>query len=139
MVGGMIRHLHSLRLMRKDRGWIHTLLDEAENERMHLMTFMAMKKPGALLAMAIHVAVPCIATRNSALLHLLLGRCTHRCTGNSRVQKCQQAASCIAGRVMMCRRYCSAAACCKQVTDCSLHSQSHTAHAPCNASSRTTS
>jgi hypothetical protein len=28
MVGGMIRHLHSLRLMRHDKGWIYTLLDE---------------------------------------------------------------------------------------------------------------
>jgi threonyl-tRNA synthetase len=26
--------------------WIHTLLEEAENERMHLLTFMSMKKPG---------------------------------------------------------------------------------------------
>jgi Alternative oxidase len=47
MVAGMIRHLHSLRLMRRDFGWIHTLLEEAENERMHLLTFMLMKKPGA--------------------------------------------------------------------------------------------
>jgi hypothetical protein len=28
MVGAMIRHLHSLRLMRRDHGWIHTLLEE---------------------------------------------------------------------------------------------------------------
>ena len=27
-------------------GWIHTLLEEAENERMHLMTFMQLKQPG---------------------------------------------------------------------------------------------
>jgi Alternative oxidase len=47
MVAGMIRHLHSLRLMRHDHGWIHTLLEEAENERMHLLTFMDLKKPGA--------------------------------------------------------------------------------------------
>ena len=35
----MIRHLQSLRRMQRDNGWIHTLLEEAENERMHLMTF----------------------------------------------------------------------------------------------------
>ncbi|KAG8780387.1 hypothetical protein FRC12_023095 [Ceratobasidium sp. 428] len=29
----------------RDAGWIHTLLEEAENERMHLMTFMSLKKP----------------------------------------------------------------------------------------------
>ncbi len=44
---GMLRHLHSLRLMRLDKGWIHTLLEEAENERMHLLTFMQLRQPGA--------------------------------------------------------------------------------------------
>ncbi|KAF9530701.1 alternative oxidase [Crepidotus variabilis] len=45
MVAATIRHLQSLRLMRRDNGWIHTLLQEAENERMHLMTFMTLSKP----------------------------------------------------------------------------------------------
>lgn len=40
MVGGMVRHLKSLRDMKRDYGWIHTLLEEAENERMHLLTFL---------------------------------------------------------------------------------------------------
>ena len=42
----MIRHLHSLRRLQRDHGWIHTLLEEAENERMHLMTFLQLRKPG---------------------------------------------------------------------------------------------
>ncbi|TYZ66183.1 hypothetical protein PybrP1_003858 [[Pythium] brassicae (nom. inval.)] len=46
MVAGMVRHLRSLRAMRRDYGWIHTLLEEAENERMHLLIFMNMKQPG---------------------------------------------------------------------------------------------
>jgi len=45
MVAATLRHLRSLRLMRRDGGWIHTLLEEAENERMHLMTFMTLRKP----------------------------------------------------------------------------------------------
>ncbi|WP_368065862.1 alternative oxidase [Hyphomonas sp.] len=45
MVGGMLNHLKSLRRFQDDRGWIHTLLSEAENERMHLMTFIAVAKP----------------------------------------------------------------------------------------------
>ena len=45
MVAGMIIHLRSLRKMQDDRGWIKTLLDEAENERMHLMTFINIAKP----------------------------------------------------------------------------------------------
>ncbi|KIY50209.1 alternative oxidase [Fistulina hepatica ATCC 64428] len=46
MVAATVRHLHSLRLLRRDSGWIHTLLEEAENERMHLMTFMQLRKHG---------------------------------------------------------------------------------------------
>ncbi|KAF7768181.1 hypothetical protein Agabi119p4_7424 [Agaricus bisporus var. burnettii] len=45
MVAATLRHLTSLRLMRRDGGWIHTCLEEAENERMHLMTFMSLRKP----------------------------------------------------------------------------------------------
>ncbi|KDO31061.1 hypothetical protein SPRG_04229 [Saprolegnia parasitica CBS 223.65] len=48
MVAGMARHLRSLRTMQRDQGWIHTLLEEAENERMHLLIFLNMKSPGPL-------------------------------------------------------------------------------------------
>ncbi|KAF8205981.1 alternative oxidase-domain-containing protein [Mycena galopus ATCC 62051] len=49
MVAATLRHLTSIRLMacifdRRDSGWIHTCLEEAENERMHLMTFMTLRK-----------------------------------------------------------------------------------------------
>ena len=46
MVGGMLRHMRSLRSMKQDNGWIHTLLEEAENERMHLLTFLQLRQPG---------------------------------------------------------------------------------------------
>lgn len=45
MVGGMVRNMRSLRRMEDDQEWIHTLLAEAENERMHLMTFVEIAKP----------------------------------------------------------------------------------------------
>jgi ubiquinol oxidase len=46
MVAGMWQHLNSLRRMRPDsHGWIRVLLDEAENERMHLMIFIEIAKP----------------------------------------------------------------------------------------------
>lgn len=48
MVGGSLQHLRSLRRMKSDHGWIHTLLDEAENERMHLMTFIHVVQPTQL-------------------------------------------------------------------------------------------
>lgn len=49
MVGGMVRHLHSLRLMRRDKAWIETLLEEAYNERMHLLTFIKLLQPGIFM------------------------------------------------------------------------------------------
>lgn len=45
MVGGLLLHLKCLRYIREDDGWIRTLLDEAENERMHLMTFIEIAQP----------------------------------------------------------------------------------------------
>jgi ubiquinol oxidase len=45
MVGGSLQHLRALRRMESDHGWIRTLLDEAENERMHLMTFIQIAQP----------------------------------------------------------------------------------------------
>ena len=43
-----MQHLKALRRMRGDGGWIRTLMDEAENERMHLMTFIEIAKPNLL-------------------------------------------------------------------------------------------
>ncbi|WMV40469.1 hypothetical protein MTR67_033854 [Solanum verrucosum] len=45
MVGGMLLHCKSLRRFEHSGGWIKALLEEAENERMHLMTFMELSKP----------------------------------------------------------------------------------------------
>lgn len=49
MVAGMLRHLRSLRSLRRDNGWIETLLEESYNERMHLLTFLKMCEPGWLM------------------------------------------------------------------------------------------
>lgn len=45
MVGGMLLHCKSLRRFEHSGGWIRALLEEAENERMHLMTFMEVSQP----------------------------------------------------------------------------------------------
>lgn len=52
-VAGILRHLSSLRRMKRDNGWIHTLFEEAENERMHLLTATALKQPGPLFRGAV--------------------------------------------------------------------------------------
>ncbi len=48
MVGGNLQHLRALRRMQSDEGLIRMLLDEAENERMHLMTFIEIAQPTQL-------------------------------------------------------------------------------------------
>ncbi|KAL5207263.1 hypothetical protein ABZP36_031698 [Zizania latifolia] len=45
MVAGAVLHLRSLRRFEQSGGWIRALLEEAENERMHLMTFMEVSQP----------------------------------------------------------------------------------------------
>ncbi|KAJ4729087.1 Ubiquinol oxidase [Melia azedarach] len=45
MVGGMLLHCKSLRRFEQSGGWIKALLEEAENERMHLMTFIELTNP----------------------------------------------------------------------------------------------
>lgn len=49
MVAGMLRHLRSLRALKRDNGWIETLLEESYNERMHLLAFLKMCEPGWLM------------------------------------------------------------------------------------------
>lgn len=53
MVAASMRHFRSLRTMQRDHGWIHTLLEEAENERMHLLVFMKMFQPSILTRMLV--------------------------------------------------------------------------------------
>jgi len=55
MIGGMVRHLKSLRTLERDHGWIHHLLQEAENERMHLFIFLTMRNPGVFLRSGIAI------------------------------------------------------------------------------------
>jgi len=56
MVAGSLRHLKSLRRMKRDYGWIHHLLEEAENERMHMLTFLHMKQPTLLFKFMVLMA-----------------------------------------------------------------------------------
>jgi len=52
-VAGIVRHLSSLRKLESEGGWIGTLLQESENERMHLMTFLQMDKPRPFMRLMI--------------------------------------------------------------------------------------
>ena len=80
MVGGALQHLHSLRRMESDHGWIRTLLDEAENERIHLMTFIHIAKPSRFERLLIVIAQG-IFYNLFFLLYLISSRTAHRVVG----------------------------------------------------------
>ena len=80
MVAGMLLHLKSLRKMEDDRGWIKTLLDEAENERMHLMTFIHVAKPTFIERIIILIA-QFIFIITYAIIYLISQRTAHRIVG----------------------------------------------------------
>ncbi|KAK3986011.1 mitochondrial alternative oxidase [Cladorrhinum sp. PSN332] len=56
LVAGTLRHLSSIRRFAPDQGWIKTLLEESYNERMHLLTFLEMYKPGLLMRSLVFMA-----------------------------------------------------------------------------------
>lgn len=80
MVGGAIQHLRSLRRLKDDDNWIRTLLDEAENERMHLMTFLHIARPNRLERFIIVVAQG-VFYNAFFLLYILSTRTAHRLVG----------------------------------------------------------
>jgi ubiquinol oxidase len=80
LVGAALVHLRCLRWMRHDRGWIRALMQEAENERMHLMTFIEIAKPSWLERALVLVAQAAFISF-FFLLYLLSARTAHRLVG----------------------------------------------------------
>ncbi|WP_156255521.1 alternative oxidase [Sandarakinorhabdus oryzae] len=80
MVGATLIHLQCLRRIRDDEGWIRRLLEEAENERMHLMTFVAIARPTVLERLVILVA-QWLFYAGFFTLYLLSPRTAHRVVG----------------------------------------------------------
>ncbi|MDC3370892.1 alternative oxidase [Candidatus Pelagibacter ubique] len=80
MVAGMLIHLKSLRTMKADKGWIKILLEEAENERMHLMTFIEVAKP-TLFERLIIILAQFIFIFIYSIIYLFSQRTAHRIVG----------------------------------------------------------
>ncbi len=80
MVGATMNHLRCLRRMCNDRGWIKTLMDEAENERMHLMTFVEIAKP-TLFERFVILAAQWAFYIFFFLLYLISSKTAHRLVG----------------------------------------------------------
>jgi ubiquinol oxidase len=80
MVGSTLQHLKSLRNMSDDQGWIRVLMDEAENERMHLLTFIEIAQPTRFERCLIILAQG-LVYNGFFLLYLLSPRTAHRVVG----------------------------------------------------------
>ncbi len=80
MVGGALQHLRCLRRIEDDRGWIRTLLEEADNERMHLLTFVHIAKP-TRLERALIVLAQGLFYNLFFMLYLVSPRTAHRLVG----------------------------------------------------------
>ncbi|GAA5822847.1 hypothetical protein JCM3770_003197 [Rhodotorula araucariae] len=77
----MLRHLRSLRLMRRDGGWINGLLQEAENERtrhaVHLLTFLKIRGPSPIFRLMV-LAAQGVFTNLFFLSYLVSPKSCHR-------------------------------------------------------------
>ncbi len=80
MVGATVNHLTALRRMCDDHGWIRTLMEEAENERMHLMTFIEIAKPN-LFERWVIILVQWVFYVGFFMLYLISQRTAHRVVG----------------------------------------------------------
>ena len=80
MVGGALQHLKSLRRMSDDKGWIRALLEEAENERMHLLTFVHIARPSRL-ERALIILTQGVFYNAFFVLYLISPRTAHRIVG----------------------------------------------------------
>jgi ubiquinol oxidase len=81
MVAGMWTHLTSLRKMQTGYGpKIRTLLEEAENERMHLMTFIEIAKPNAFERLLV-LFTQAIFWNFFFVLYVFFPRTAHRIVG----------------------------------------------------------
>jgi ubiquinol oxidase len=80
MVGATINHLKCLRRMCDDKGWIRTLMDEAENERMHLMTFVEIAQP-TLFERLVIIGVQWVFYVAFFALYIVSPRTAHRVVG----------------------------------------------------------
>ncbi|WP_235562307.1 alternative oxidase [Methylophilus sp. Leaf414] len=80
MVGGALQHLRSLRRMENDDGWINVLLDEAENERMHLLTFVQIAKPSLFERLLVIIAQG-VFYNLYFILYIFSSKVAHRIVG----------------------------------------------------------
>ncbi|WP_373958880.1 alternative oxidase [Vibrio gigantis] len=87
MVAGVFNHLKALRRMKDDGGWIKELLEEADNERMHLMIFLDITHPSIferLIVMLLQFVFIIIYSS----IYLVSSKTAHRIVGYFEEEAC---------------------------------------------------
>jgi hypothetical protein len=79
-VAAGFRHFRSLRTLQRDHGWIATLLEEAENERMHLLVCLKMFKAG-FVTRTLVVSAQMLMTPLLMSVYLVHPKSMHRFVG----------------------------------------------------------
>jgi ubiquinol oxidase len=80
LVGGALQHLRSLRVMRGRADMVKILMDESENERMHLMAFVELCHPSLLERLLVLLAQG-LFFNGFFLLYLVSPATAHRMVG----------------------------------------------------------
>ena len=94
-VAAGFRHFKSLRTPQRDHGWIATLLEEAENERMHLLVCIKMFK-ASYLTRALIITAQMTITPFLMGVYLVNPRAMHRFVGYLEETACYTYTSVIA-------------------------------------------
>eukprot|EP00536_Pseudo-nitzschia_multiseries_P004580 jgi/Psemu1/253737/estExt_Genewise1Plus.C_770008 len=87
MVAAVARHFRSLRRMERDWGLLHLFLEEANNERMHLLSFVRLKDPGTAFRGAVVVSQFGFATA-FFLAYVVAPKFCHRFVGYIEEEAC---------------------------------------------------
>ncbi len=80
MVGAALLHFRCLRKIKDDQGWIKTLLSEADNERVHLMTFVFFAQPN-LLERSLVFCTQALFVLMYLVMYIISTRTAHRFVG----------------------------------------------------------
>ena len=86
-VAAMVRHFKSLRRFERDGGMLNMFLDEANNERMHLLTFVRMRDPPKVMRYVVLVSQSFIGVGFFILYNLSPDFC-HRFVGYVEEEAC---------------------------------------------------
>lgn len=87
-VAAGFRHFRSLRRLKRDHGWIATLLEEAENERMHLLLCLHTFKAGSITRFLV-VTAQMVMTPFLMSVYLVHPKSMHRFVGYLEETACQ--------------------------------------------------